>query len=93
MEFFFILSGFLFYLTFNPQKILIDFMLGKIARFSPLILFGALLYLPDNNAFVSAHKAVMFPVLFAVIIGFGIFAHYAVEKPGSRFLKKLFFEK
>lgn len=45
VEFFFILSGFLFVLTFKPEKTTVSFIKNKWIRFAPLTLFGELLYL------------------------------------------------
>lgn len=44
VEFFFILSGFFLMYTFNNEKTLFEFMLKKITRFLPLIMFTTIIY-------------------------------------------------
>lgn len=43
VEFFFILSGFLFFLTFNKELSVLDFIKNKLIRFYPLIIFSAII--------------------------------------------------
>ena len=45
VEFFFILSGFFLVLTFKPEKAVISFIKNKWVRFTPLTVFGGMLYL------------------------------------------------
>lgn len=44
-EYFFILSGFLMFLTFNPEKSVFNFICDKIARWWPLMIWGILIRL------------------------------------------------
>lgn len=45
VEFFFILSGFLLVLTFKPEKDFIGFIKNKWIRFTPLTVFGGMMFL------------------------------------------------
>lgn len=43
VEFFFLLSGYLLMITYNPQRSILDFARQKLIRFIPLVIFGGIL--------------------------------------------------
>lgn len=64
VEFFFILSGFFLYYTIDRQKDLPNFIIKKIIRFLPLMLFGEIVCgLIRHNVFVENYISLLYYIL------------------------------